>query len=260
MLIKLLNPKYYFKTFKKIILFICYPQNVLDKNYSFKENLVYVFAVGIITIVLVILSELLINYLQVIRLIEPIEPYKPLGLLKRYPFVVFLSFSGIIAPCLEELAFRLSLKFNRLNLSISCGVMGYYLSSPYLFNNKDVEIGINNIYRLLLGFTVFIVFYYLVLNNSIERKLSNFWDRNFKYIFYFSVLSFGMIHITNYELSLNHLLFIPIITLPQIILGIIFGFIRTKFGIGWSIVSHVFYNGVGILPLIIVYINRYWLK
>ncbi|MCK4358236.1 MAG: CPBP family intramembrane metalloprotease [Candidatus Cloacimonetes bacterium] len=260
MLIKLLNPNYYFKTFKKIISFICSPKNVLDKSYSFKENLVYVFSVWIITIILFLLSEKLINYLQVIRLIEPTVPHKPLGVLKGYPFIVFLSFSLIIGPLLEELVFRLSLKFNRLNLSISCGAITYFFSSPCLFNNKDVEIGINNIYRLLLGFTVFIVFYYLILNNSIERKLSNFWDRNFKYIFYFSVLSFGMIHITNYELSLNHLLFIPIITLPRIILGIIFGFIRTKFGIGWSIVLHVFYNGVLILPLIIIYINRYWLK
>ena len=69
MLIKLLNPKYYFKTFKKIISFICSPQNVLDKSYSFKAKLIYVLIARIIAFVLFILSGLVTYFFQNIDLL-----------------------------------------------------------------------------------------------------------------------------------------------------------------------------------------------
>jgi hypothetical protein len=67
---------------------------------------------------------------------------------------------------------------------------------------------------------------------------------NFKRAFYAFALAFGLLHILNFNLTTNVLLFAPLLVLPQIILGGYFGYIRVKFGLQWSILLHAMYNGV----------------
>lgn len=68
--------------------------------------------------------------------------------------------------------------------------------------------------------------------------------RVFKIAFYCIGLIFAYVHIFNFELSLNVILFSPLLVAPQFIVGLIFGFIRVRFGLIWSICLHSFYNGV----------------
>ncbi|TXD50887.1 MULTISPECIES: CPBP family intramembrane glutamic endopeptidase [unclassified Polaribacter] len=66
----------------------------------------------------------------------------------------------------------------------------------------------------------------------------------FKWAFYTFAIIFGMIHISNFGITLNVILLAPILVAPQIILGGYLGFIRVRFGLLWSIALHAFYNGV----------------
>ncbi len=71
--------------------------------------------------------------------------------------------------------------------------------------------------------------------------------QTFKSMFYVFAVLFGIVHITNYEISTNVLLFSPILIAPQTILGGYLGFIRVRFGLLWSILLHAFYNATFLL-------------
>ncbi|WP_299624087.1 CPBP family intramembrane glutamic endopeptidase [uncultured Tenacibaculum sp.] len=77
-----------------------------------------------------------------------------------------------------------------------------------------------------------------------RAPLPLFKDRQaFKIAFYVFALIFGLVHLTNYTITTNVLLLTPILVAPQIILGAYLGFIRVRFGLGWSILLHACYNG-----------------
>lgn len=70
----------------------------------------------------------------------------------------------------------------------------------------------------------------------------------FKYIFYFIALGFGFIHITNFEISKTILILSPLLVAPQIIAGLILGYIRVRLGLLYSILLHSLFNGLAIIP------------
>ncbi|GLU55971.1 CPBP family intramembrane glutamic endopeptidase [Dyadobacter frigoris] len=66
----------------------------------------------------------------------------------------------------------------------------------------------------------------------------------FKLLFYISALLFGWMHIFNFEFTSSHYAFIPIITLPQTVLGLILGHIRIIYGFWYGVLLHFLYNTV----------------
>ena len=67
---------------------------------------------------------------------------------------------------------------------------------------------------------------------------------SFKISFYLFAIIFGLIHLSNFKITTNVLLLTPILVLPQTLLGGIFGFIRVRFSLGWSMVLHACYNAI----------------
>ncbi len=65
-----------------------------------------------------------------------------------------------------------------------------------------------------------------------------------KFAFYSFALLFGYIHLFNFEMTTNVLLFSPILVAPQIYLGLVLGYVRIQFGLIWSILMHAVYNGI----------------
>lgn len=68
--------------------------------------------------------------------------------------------------------------------------------------------------------------------------------QSFKYAFYAFTILFGFVHISNFSMTTNVLLLSPLLVAPQMLVGAYFGFIRTKFNLGWSMLLHGTYNGV----------------
>lgn len=68
--------------------------------------------------------------------------------------------------------------------------------------------------------------------------------KSFKIAFYVFAVLFGYVHISNFEITTNVLLFSPLLVLPQILLGGYLGFIRVRFGLHWAIFLHAAYNGI----------------
>ena len=67
--------------------------------------------------------------------------------------------------------------------------------------------------------------------------------RVFQVLFYVLAIMFGYVHLFNYQIDAQILLFSPILVAPQMILGLIFGFIRVRCGFLWAVAMHACYNG-----------------
>ena len=127
------------------------------------------------------------------------------------PVLIFF-FAVIVAPLFEEVMFRLILKF-RSNFLILW----------------SIHIGV----ALHLG-----------QKRSLLKTARKVWDKFYGWIFYLMTVAFGLMHIMNFEPSLNIYLLAPILVAPQILIGINLGYLRVRFGLIWSILFHAFYNGI----------------
>jgi len=127
------------------------------------------------------------------------------------PVLIFF-FAVIMAPLLEEVMFRLILRF-RSNFLILW----------------SIHIGV----ALQLG-----------QKRSLLKTARKIWDKFYGWVFYLMTMAFGLMHIMNFEPSLNIYLLAPILVAPQILIGINLGYLRVRFGLIWSILFHAFYNGV----------------
>ena len=67
-----------------------------------------------------------------------------------------------------------------------------------------------------------------------------FFARHFRWFYYGSALAFGTVHLTNFAAG-NALLLLPL-TLPQLLLGLILGFARVRFGLWSSMLFHAVHN------------------
>lgn len=145
-----------------------------------------------------------------------------------------------IVPFFEELIFRIALKINKFNVSIFLGVLTYIV-----FGGKITPtlISTNNISLLLISvMTVNISFLYL------PNKCYLFLKLNQRFIIYFSIFCFGLVHIFN--ISVLHwqlILFYPFFVLPQIIMGYFITNLRLKYGFIWGFALHLLINSFSVL-------------
>lgn len=148
----------------------------------------------------------------------------------------------IIVPVVEEILYRLGLKFSVKNTSFF--ILGI-LYTLFLFISPS-NLDYNNPIILLSFLTSIIVGYFLirffVKRNS--QRISLIYAQKFKIIFAISVIVFAYSHFTLYENynTLHNLIFSPIILFPYFVAGVLFGFIRIKFGLLWGCLAHMIWN------------------
>ena len=156
-----------------------------------------------------------------------------------YPFWPLFITVVFLAPLFEETLFRMLLRPLKQNLWVfSIIITG--LSVSRLIKG-DMILGI--IFAVLgVGIIPFFS------SPLYRKKLQRIVVRYFPWFFYASVMAFGFIHVTNFHpLSLQVLLLAPFITLPQLIMGTLLGFVRMKYGIIYSMVFHSTINLIGFM-------------
>ena len=145
-----------------------------------------------------------------------------------------LLLTSVYAPILEELAFRLPLKFSKWNLTL--GSTAISLTFCRVLAELKYE------YSLILSIGIGIAVY-LTSNERTVKSLSKFWSKNRLLIFYTSLLIFSFLHLKNYKLTIELLIFSPIFILPRVLGGLVFSYIRLNSGIILAILFHSFNNG-----------------
>jgi hypothetical protein len=158
------------------------------------------------------------------------------------PLWLKILLGAFLTGIIEELCFRLYLKFSSIGLALFFFGSCLWISPHYISFNQ-LNSPINLVGNLVLPTIVATVVYVVVEQNILHSFLSNLYNYYFKYIFYFSVLFFGFIHIFNYgRISPLLLLLFPLIVLPQIIISFSLGFVRIKYGMKWNSAFHILFN------------------
>ena len=155
---------------------------------------------------------------------------------------VFAIILVLISPLIEEIAFRLSLKFKPLYFSSSVTILSYYLVNKIIYNISNFDYQTDFLTRITISFVLGLIAYIISHKNKTHFEL--FWNKHFGLIFYSLALVFGFVHILNYVLSLKVALLSPILVLPQLSSALIYSFIRIKYGFIYSLATHIINNSL----------------
>jgi len=170
-----------------------------------------------------------------------------------------IIFFAVVAflPLIEEIILRLNLKISKLNIAT-------FLSVLIIITVKLIFLRGIQIYIYFGAIPIFGLIYFIINRSNLPLlKIETFWKSNFKYIFHFSAIAFGMLHLFNFETIKWWMIIIsPLLIAPQIIAGYILGYIRMKYGFtyGWLIhstinsISAIFMIHKGVLVVLILVI------
>lgn len=139
----------------------------------------------------------------------------------------------LMAPILEELAFRLGLSLKKNFLIIASSLQLFY-----------VLICIERLNESNWFVYVFILLvFFLALMSYVNEKTLVQLKKNYNFYFYYSLLFFSTMHLFNYTYdSIYQYFYFPLLTFPQFIFGSLLSYIRLRNTIVFSIVFHFLYN------------------
>lgn len=157
--------------------------------------------------------------------------------LLSYGFLKGVLCVGILYPVIEEISYRLWLRKSRINtiISLLCCVVILLYS---IFKQEGI--------MLLLDIFVFSILCCVIFICTLSVRMMNS-----KVILYISSLIFGIMHITNFPDILSIPIYIiPLLILPQFLLGLVSGYLRLSYGFVYGILFHATIN---LVTLVFVY-------
>lgn len=240
---------------KDLFAFLRQPDYERYEDLSLKNKLLILFKIFILThigLILVNIPNIVLKKLEIMGeltqksdlMYEYIK--KDLTGYKSYFMLIMI----LIAPIIEELSFRLplgnfSIRFLTISISLIVGLyLGDYLSK--LLWRPDSYLGFVLIYYSYIFIVVFLVFSILnigLIKRNIE-KIQNGWNAKPGMIFYLIASLFAISHINNLKIEPNDLFFLPLILLPFFVYGLVFGYLRIRLGVFYSMILHILINGL----------------
>ncbi|MDZ7933982.1 MAG: hypothetical protein U5M51_03210 [Emticicia sp.] len=158
----------------------------------------------------------------------------------------------MIVPYIEELIFRGILHYSRWIIAFASSFVLMMLAK---LTGTFEQIGWHIGFTYLACF-LSIPFIYLLIK-PFDGIFENFWAKNFKYIFHFVALGFGLVHLSNYENISNYLFAVPLVT-SQIISGYVLGFVRMKLGFGYGVALHSAWNFIASFGMLVVLLAKFF--
>lgn len=153
-----------------------------------------------------------------------------------------------VGPLIEEMAFRLPLRFSPKNVGIGGAVLCYFFLNKIfpVTGNFDVE----NYFVLRISISIAFGIALFFITRPYRQKLSAFWKKHFRLILYVVCFTFAFLHIFNFDLTLKIILLTPILTFTQLIGGFTFSFVRMKYGFFYGLIFHILGNAPVLLTVI----------
>lgn len=241
MKLKLINPRHYFNEFKQLSKFVITPVYNSNNALTIGQKITGTWTLFVVKILLTIVFGVSIGIFY-----DP-ENRTTISMAERFSPPALLLISVFALPLLEEIAFRLSLEFKPIFLAMTLGVLGYYIASKAIYNAKLSDVHHDFNVRIIIALTILIVSYPLFSIPKITRGLKLFWENNFRWILYVFCLGFAWMHIFNYELTFEHLIMMPVITLPKLVNALCYGYVRINYGFTYTLAIHVCTNSIAFL-------------
>ena len=191
--------------FYDLISFLKKPNQRSSSLIGFKDKLIFTFKLLGLCIILNLIYLLVFIIFNLLGQSEDSQ-------INNESMVMLFFGACIMAPIFEEFLFRYPLIYKR----------------NYLF------LALSEVVRLKRG------------TNQIEHRIlaKRFYKKYFVIFFYLMAIAFSISHISrfNYTEMSNYQLIFQLITLPQLIAGLILGYVRIRVGIFFSILLHAFFN------------------
>ncbi len=165
--------------------------------------------------------------------------------IEQYGLVGFTVFAVVVGPFLEEVAFRLGMRFRLRNVLIGVVAFVSYVATATSPAVKRFGGEYGMVYLYAIAFLTTVSFVVLCL--KYREKMEYYWTSNFSFIFYLFSVCFALIHIANFEeFPLRVIVLVPIIILPQLILGLGMGYLRMRFGFWQGYLFHALNNAIAV--------------
>lgn len=159
-------------------------------------------------------------------------------------FILLFAVTAFV-PLIEEILLRLNLKISKLNIAVFLSVLTSVIVKLIFFKGMQVYIYFGAI-------PIFGLIYFIINRSNLPLlKIETFWKSNFKYIFHFSAIAFGMLHFFNFETIKWWMIVIsPLLIAPQITAGYLLGYIRMKYGFTYGWLIHSTINSIAVIIMI----------
>ena len=181
-----------------------------------------------------------------------LPPHKIYGFMRDHKWYTIILLMLVIGPLLEEISFRLFLRFTPLNISLSFAGLCYYIISTFTqtkYYSLDFFTGIKVVISFFLAFGL----YRLTMRQSIQRILENFWRKRSLMLVYSSIVIFALIHLGNMEdINRKHIFLFPLLISPQLLIAFFASYLRLKCGFKFAIYFHIGANLIPVLLLLLV--------
>ena len=151
------------------------------------------------------------------------------------------------APIFEELTFRYALRYSKTAIAIMLVMVVWLIARFTVKSNQDIALIVGIAFALIPAIRIAIK----PFGNQLEKQ----WIRCFPFIFHFAAITFGLMHLTNFEHINNYFLAIPLVS-SQLVSGYVLGFTRMKFGLIYSMGLHAVWNFITSLPILIMLISK----
>ncbi len=232
----LIKPKYYKSLLIDLVNFMRRPIIKPSIEKSTTHKIYDTIGLFFIKIVFSVTVATLLQFIY-----EP-ENQTSVSMSDRFGPLVLLLVGGIILPIFEEITFRLSLKFSSINFALTTGTFTYYIITKAVFKSRLSLMDDTFWYRVIAAVIMMLIAYVISNRKRVRQILQEYWKKHFRLIYYVSCISFAWLHIFNFELNLANLLFLPILTLPQLFSATIAGYTRIAFGFKYPLLIHMTTN------------------
>ncbi len=231
-------------SYPEMLDFLKSPLKDMSPISSVKEKLSIFIPLFLLEIVIAIFCGGIIS--QLTNGLHLMEGFKLERFFNNYPVWVVFIYVALAGPMLEELLFRLPLKLNEKYVQINVVLTLTGLIYILVFTIKVYIIQVS-----LVVVEILLLSIYFAGRELFNKYIISAWNSKFSWVFYISAATFGMLHISNYSPKLITFLLMPILVLPQFIVGLFCGYIRLRLGFFWGYFFHASHNFVFIVPFLI---------
>jgi len=240
MIHNLLSARTYVNTARQLWLFIKTPKADSSDSITGPQKLKATWSVFIVKLVVTIVISMVVGLIY-----DPVNTTSS----RHAEFTIFkmILVGVLVLPFLEEVAFRLSLKFKPLYLALSTAVLVYYLSTKGIYQTQLSNLEDHFNIRVLLSVTSFIVAYPLYNWSPLQRRLQHIWQKHLSWVLYVFCLFFALVHTLNYELTPWTMVMLPLILLPKLFAAFCYSFVRLRMGFIYAVAMHLLWNGMGVV-------------
>lgn len=159
----------------------------------------------------------------------------------QYGFGVAIILGVIVAPLIEEVIFRWQLR--KPKLSVCFVVISAALLVSSFISNEYTK------FFIFISFFVVGLFVFASIEKLSRLKTVQVFRGYYIFLFYYTAIIFGYVHITNIKgLTVSDPSFIIYIS-SQLFGGLSMGYIRIKYGLGYSMLLHGCFNAV-VIPIV----------